>query len=448
MQEVINTYSWQMEKVAEKLQKPYLVDTCNAIFDFTYNNFQYKADDEDQLLRSPACSWYDRHNGIDCKSYSILASAILLEMGINHYIRKIKQPSFAPSEYTHVYVIVPVNQQTNDLNKGYYVIDGTVRDNKEPIFITAKDEFMSGLQHYALNAPAQPQEHNTGLNSSSTDAIKYTIAHFQDWFKNISLNNIKSWFSHYDCIGGTAFSNGVADTQMSLVSGMISTLCKKIAVDISNKDMVSLKNSVADLRGKTRVYAAAIELKRSERWNSCSTGNMSKIIDTVNTIYDKVTIDLLNQYLKQYFTIKPTGQKKNYSIASAGFGEYGITQWIDGHDWNFDVELFDFTINPDVTTIPAFEFTQPVLDFIDPTKFGTLKDALHSLTNVIADYTKPTTPSGTNPSGTTTNNPNTGTTSAGMGVVGGLLILSAIFYGAKQFTNPTASKTTARKTTK
>lgn len=153
MHEMVEEYSWQVEKVAPLLQKRSLADTCGEIHDFLFNHFQYKADDADQMLRSPQRSWADRKDGIDCKSYSILASCLLRQMGYSHYLRKIKQPGYEPNDFTHVYVIVPIDQQSGSLAKGYYVIDGTIDETDEPAFVSFKDEFMSGLPHYKLNGP-------------------------------------------------------------------------------------------------------------------------------------------------------------------------------------------------------------------------------------------------------------------------------------------------------
>ena len=76
MEEWIRKHQSQTVDVAKQLKKSSLEQTCAAIHDHLYWNFQYKADLSDQLLRSPACAWQQRNDGIDCKSYSILASSI------------------------------------------------------------------------------------------------------------------------------------------------------------------------------------------------------------------------------------------------------------------------------------------------------------------------------------------------------------------------------------
>lgn len=142
----------------EKLQKQFFNDKnleklCRDIHDFLFNNIQYKLDGEKQLLRSPACTWVSRNDGVDCKSYSIFASTILLNAGVKHYMRRIKQAS-KPDGFTHVYIIVPKNQRT--LKKStltdYYVIDGTINSLQELPYIEADDVLVEPKKKRGLGA--------------------------------------------------------------------------------------------------------------------------------------------------------------------------------------------------------------------------------------------------------------------------------------------------------
>lgn len=145
-------YNYQTKEVAKLLQQSSLKETCDKIYWFLYNHIQYRADGFEQNLRSPACAFKQRVEGVDCKTYSIFASCLLVNMGIKHFIRQIKQPSFKPELFTHVYVIVPLNQKTGDIKQGYFIIDGTTSNNREPIYIMAHDTEVS-LPHFGLNAP-------------------------------------------------------------------------------------------------------------------------------------------------------------------------------------------------------------------------------------------------------------------------------------------------------
>lgn len=149
------TFYKQVTKLSKILKGNSIKETCDKVHYFLFYDIQYQADGQVQKIRSPANSWFNRREGIDCKSYSIFASCVLLNLGIKHYIRQIKQPNFNPKQFTHVYVVVPINQQSGKLTDGYHIIDGTVEHNKEPKYTQKEDVFMSiKLPHVGLNCPA------------------------------------------------------------------------------------------------------------------------------------------------------------------------------------------------------------------------------------------------------------------------------------------------------
>ena len=148
----INNYFYQCEKIAKLLKGKSLLVSCQNVHQFLYSHFQYRADSDVQQLRSPACSWAQRFTGIDCKSYTILAGAILKAMGYNSYVRQIKQPySLYPDDFSHVYLVVPISQEDNDLNKGYYVIDGTIPTMQETPYYDKSDKIVLAMKHIGLN---------------------------------------------------------------------------------------------------------------------------------------------------------------------------------------------------------------------------------------------------------------------------------------------------------
>lgn len=125
------------------------------IHDFLYHHIQYNIDVYDQNLKSPACAWQTRSKGTDCKSFSIFASTILLNLGVKHYFRRVKQPTIYPEAYTHVYVVVPKDQETGSLRGGYYVIDATLKNNNEVAYLEKDDLFMEPkLPIYGMAAPS------------------------------------------------------------------------------------------------------------------------------------------------------------------------------------------------------------------------------------------------------------------------------------------------------
>lgn len=163
MVETALMYQHQTQKLSEKFfHIPNKKDCTLKIWDFLFHHIQYKIDDFNQKLRSPACSWASRFEGIDCKSYSIFASCILLNLGIKHYFRRIKQ-AINPEGYTHVYVVVPKNQQTANLKQGYFVIDATIPPNSKELPNIGKDDVFVG-------SSANPVR----LGSASVSAFNFT----------------------------------------------------------------------------------------------------------------------------------------------------------------------------------------------------------------------------------------------------------------------------------
>lgn len=186
MKKWVELHYHQTNAIAKLLKRNSLKETVNLIYTFLYNTLQYKQDYTLQQLRSPSNSIRNRKTGLDCKSYSIFASCILTSLGIKHYIRQIRQPHFKPSRYTHVYVVVPINQETANLKDGYYPIDGTVKGNREPLFITANDTFMdNNLPHVGLNGAAKKKPPKTRTKRKTTATKrKKTVAKNQKKISN------------------------------------------------------------------------------------------------------------------------------------------------------------------------------------------------------------------------------------------------------------------------
>lgn len=149
-----------------------LSNLCKELHSFLYHHLQYKIDDYNQLLRSPACAWATRSQGLDCKSYSIFASSVLLNCGVSHYLRRVIQNK--GEGYSHVYVVVPKNQQTFDVKDGYYTIDGTLQSNKEQTIYKADDVFISASLQGLGSASAVLSVVGGGLSK----LVSYAVSEF------------------------------------------------------------------------------------------------------------------------------------------------------------------------------------------------------------------------------------------------------------------------------
>ncbi|MFV9549657.1 hypothetical protein [Algibacter sp. PT7-4] len=137
----------ETKKLALVLAGKTVQETINNIQWFLFWHIQYTIDGEVQKLKSPAIAWETRKQGTDCKSYTIFASTILLNLGIKHYLRRIKQ-DVQSDAFTHVYVVIPNNQTTGKLPnnskflKDYLIIDGTIELNNELPFNDKDDIYM------------------------------------------------------------------------------------------------------------------------------------------------------------------------------------------------------------------------------------------------------------------------------------------------------------------
>lgn len=187
MSEWAYKYANQMIKVAPRLKGNTTAETVNKIYKFLYYHFQYKLDGELQNLMSPSAAWHYRKSGFDCKTYSILASTILQNLGIPHSFRMVQQAGIMPGEWSHVYVIVPNGNS-------HLVIDGTTHDNKE-VSYTNKHDFT--MKHNGLASPyisalgcacqGTPIRSN-GLGSPAT--LANTIKNFHSFLNELEKKGI------------------------------------------------------------------------------------------------------------------------------------------------------------------------------------------------------------------------------------------------------------------
>lgn len=187
MSEWAYKYAYQMKDVAPLLKGRSLQETVNKIYTFLYSHFQYKLDGSTQNLYSPSAAWRFRRTGFDCKTYSILASTILQNLGIPHSFRMVQQAGIMPGEWSHVYVIVP-NGNT------HLVIDATTHTNKEVSYTNKHDYTM---KHRGLASPyvgalgcacqGTPIRSN-GLGSPST--LANTIKNFHVFLDQLEKQGI------------------------------------------------------------------------------------------------------------------------------------------------------------------------------------------------------------------------------------------------------------------
>jgi len=175
MQEWVKRHLAQTGDLAPQLEGKTLKQTADNIYRFLYDHLQYLADGEMQNLKSPGCAWATRHEGADCKTFSIFASSILTNLGIQHSIRQVSQPGFHPDQFTHVYVVIPENQKLKKLNnEKVFVIDGTKHQNTEVNYLVKKD--MLQLPHQGLAAPASKYSKRSSHTSKNRRGLKAAVS--------------------------------------------------------------------------------------------------------------------------------------------------------------------------------------------------------------------------------------------------------------------------------
>ena len=131
-------------KLASALQSKTLQQTLQNIHGFVYNNFQYQSEGLKHDLQTLSRAWHEyRNKGINCEDATLITLQLLSALGIKAYARRIHQHQ-NPGVASHVYVIVPKNQQSGKIlgRDSYWVVDGTLPVfNQEASFVKALDTY-------------------------------------------------------------------------------------------------------------------------------------------------------------------------------------------------------------------------------------------------------------------------------------------------------------------
>jgi len=435
MAQWVGLHHAQMVNVAQLLKKETLQPTVATVHDFAYWHFQYKKDDENQLVKSPSCAWYSRAEGMDCKSFTVVCSSLLVCMGINHYIRRVKQPFHKyPDAYTHVYVIVPINQNTNDLNSGYLTLDATILENQETIFTEPKDLLIMSnqLQHYGLNGVA-------ARSPSNNHGLGFSLGSTLGSIKNLNFSSI---FGSLSCLGGSAYEKGDLERLLPAITAKYDFIYNDLNVAIATNDMEKL--SVCQ---SLCVCWPIISVEKmdaifySNKWNKCTDATIHTT-KAIHQSFTDIVTPLMEAYLNQYFIRTKSGlishRVMDYQPGAPSFAEMFFSDL--GRNAVHQVDKFTFMRKPGVTSIPKFEFTNDVKNALNNgTPAPTPAQYLASIANTVIGNNPVTPPSGSgNTSGGNYSqepSPGSGNTSddkdkdKGLGVLGWTLIGTAAIGG-------------------
>lgn len=150
---IVKNYNWQTKRIAPILKGLTTFETCQNIWNFIYNHYQYKIDRPGvEQLRTPARSWADRVSGIDCDCMSITIACILENLNIPYVFRITKY--LGSNSWQHIYIIVDNN----------YIIDGVIGAYNYQKKYTNKQDYnnmgtaLNGMPIHLLNGVGNVQK--------------------------------------------------------------------------------------------------------------------------------------------------------------------------------------------------------------------------------------------------------------------------------------------------
>ncbi|MBL7760943.1 MAG: hypothetical protein JNK08_09650 [Sediminibacterium sp.] len=148
-------------RISSILEKQDLEATCRNIWQFVYDHIAYRKDEDGkEQIRSPARSWMDRLQGVDCDCYTVFISSILCNLSIPHVLRIAK---YRGDSFQHIYPVV----LTKDSDP--IILDCVTEFFDYEVPYTEKKDYTMELQY--LNGPAQKPK--TTANQSSLILFGY-----------------------------------------------------------------------------------------------------------------------------------------------------------------------------------------------------------------------------------------------------------------------------------
>lgn len=372
MQQWTVKYYKQLEKVAPFLKGATLQQTVSNIYKWLYSHFQYNIDTNVQKLFAPSSAWYYRKKGIDCKSYSVLASCLLLNLDIPHSFRKVKLRG--SNNWGHVYVIVHTNSS-------YYVIDATTHDNKEVNYNEKYDLSMSGLTHIGLASPLE-ENHNQMYFDNAYDyqmlacscqdqnPIHYLAASEEgsdvnfDWisklFKDLNLSKL---FDSIKCWGGTAFDANRLQALIPEITKYFLSIIAKYNKAIEEKRFEEVHKIYTEYWLKRNALILTYITKFREGWNPCSNASFEFLLSFLDNKIWKVLGLAFEKHIVTYFEIGPDRIPYNFTHYANSQDYFdGVYLWGTHLGVNIVASEHSYSVNnkPKTEAIPAFIITTEI----------------------------------------------------------------------------------------
>lgn len=212
IKKMVSEYYPQTTNISKILDKKDVYQTCKAIWNFVYENIQYKLDqDGTEQLRTPNRTWKDRFLGVDCDCYSLFISTILTNLGIKHKFRLAEYQK--KGYFQHIYIIVPYQKQE--------IIMDCVKDKfDDEQSYTKKEDIEMELQILSGfgNTPQDSDDNENyddwaPVETIDENIIKVSEASFEEIYKEelAYFNTLK--LSQKEITALQNYMNGLADSK-------------------------------------------------------------------------------------------------------------------------------------------------------------------------------------------------------------------------------------------
>ena len=104
LQDMLTEACTQTQDIVKKVQGTTAKQTARNLYDYLRKTFHYRLDPQGmEYIRSPKLSYQDRLIGIDCEDFSLMAAAVLVQVGIQPRYRVV---DFNGMGYGHIYVVM------------------------------------------------------------------------------------------------------------------------------------------------------------------------------------------------------------------------------------------------------------------------------------------------------------------------------------------------------